>query len=261
MQTGLALAAAAALAGWAAPAGWAADPLPLQAQEADRVGVARAFNAAWNAHDVEGVVAVFAPGATIRQTHTRFVVDGPGEGAPDPQAWHYQATEDTYGAGERSLAGAQDVGGWPRGEVVWATGTARIRAWVPWFVAARHRIEASAYQAEGDTVTWRYRAFADPYQQIVGVEPAEGTARVVVHAGRITAFTFDTDEATAARRQRQVAAGLHARLAAAHATAPPAAVVPGASAAPESGLPLALVGAALAGLAVTRCSRRRRRAP
>ena len=137
-----------------------------------------AFQAALNAHDLEGVAAFFAPGATIRQTGVRVVVTAADGGTDVP------AAEDTYGAGPRSLGTAQDAGDWPRGDVLWAAGAPRIRAWVSPFFAAGHRVQASAYRAEGATVTWMYRASADPYQGLAGVEPAAGTAAPVVRAER-----------------------------------------------------------------------------
>ena len=63
------------------------------ASEPDLVAFARAFNAAWNAHDVAGVVSLFAQGATVRQTGVRTVI-GAAAGGPDaPEA------EDCFGAG------------------------------------------------------------------------------------------------------------------------------------------------------------------
>jgi hypothetical protein len=215
---------------------------------------------------VEATVALFAPEATIRQTRTRFVVS-PTDGGPEPPL-----AEDAYGAGQRSLADAQAWEREPGGvgtDVLWATGTRRIRAWLPWFVAAGHRVEASAHRAEGDTVTWRHRAFADPYQGFAGVEPAEGTAEVVVRAGRIASFVFASEEETVARRARQFATAVGARIAAVPPPPRPAdqgAPGPAVRATghpspdpPDPRLPLSLVAAALAGLAVGR--HRRARSP
>ena len=67
-------------------------------------------------------------------------------------------------------------------------------------------------------MTWRYRAFADPYQGMAGVEPVEGTVELVVRVGRIVAFTFASDEDSVTRRRRQFDGALNARIAAVAAT-------------------------------------------
>ena len=88
--------------------------------------------------------------------------------------------EDAYDAGLRPLGTAQDAGDWPGGDVLWAAGAPRIRAWV----RPRSSPPATAYRAEGDTVTRRYRVSADPHQGLAGVEPAASTAAPVVRAER-----------------------------------------------------------------------------
>jgi len=65
--------------------------------------------------------------------------------------------------------------------------------------------------ADGLLASYRYRAFADTYQRVPGVEPVEGTAVVVVRAGRIASFAFTTEAATVARRTRQLEAAVAAR--------------------------------------------------
>ena len=217
------------------------------------MAVARAFNTAWNAHDVDAVVAVFAPGATVRQARARVA------GAGDAPAVA-PVIEDVYGAGPRPLTDADDPGAWARGEVLWAAGTPRLRAWLPPFFAAGHRVEAWGYRTDGDVVTWRFRAFADPYQGVAGVEPVAGTASLVVRAGRAVALRFETEGETVDRRARQFDAALSARLTAAWAglRLPPSASLrgPGAGApgpaAPDGPAPRLLLGlggaAALAGL-------------
>ena len=153
---------------------------------------------------MEGVVAFFAPGGTIRQTRAVSVsvsvsasASASGsEGEPGP------GTKDTYGAGPRLLAVGHAAPDWAGGDVLWAAGPPGVRAWLPRLFAAGHRVDASAYRAEGDTVTWRYRASAAPYQRVAGVEPIEGEAELVVRAGRVAAFAFASEEATVARRTR-----------------------------------------------------------
>src|SRR5688500_11834075 len=63
----------------------------------DLVGFARAFNAAWNDHDVEGVVAFFAPDATVRQTRAVVALGDAGASTAP-------VIEDVYGAGPRPFA-------------------------------------------------------------------------------------------------------------------------------------------------------------
>jgi hypothetical protein len=224
----LALAVATALTGGAGGAAAAPEP--------DLIAFARAFNAAWNAHDVEGVVALFAPDATVRQTRARVADAGDGVVAAP-------VIEDVYGAGPRPLADAHDQGTGAWGEVLWAAGPAEVRAWLPRFFAAGHRVEAAAYRAEADVVTWRFRAFADPYQRGGGVDPAEGTANLVVRAGRAVSFVFESEGETVARRARQFDAAQSARLAAAWAAfRPPAGPSPGGPAAPPGAFLVALDG-------------------
>jgi len=187
---------------------WLAFPQPLHAQGATLVAVAAAFTAAWNAHDVEGVLAGFAPGAEVRQTGVVLVPAG--DGSPTGLA-----VEDVYGTGPWALAEATGARDGTESEVLWATGLPEIRVWLARLFAADHRIEASGYVVEGDTVIWRYRAFAAPSQRVAGAAPAEGTARLVVRAGRILALVVASDPATVARRARQLGAALDARLAAA----------------------------------------------
>jgi hypothetical protein len=86
-------------------------------------------------------------------------------------------------------------------------------------------------------VTWRFRASADAYRRVAGIDPAEGTASLVVRAGRAVALGFVTDGEAVARRVRQVDAALSARLAAAYAALRP-------PAGPEPRRLLGLAGAA-----------------
>jgi hypothetical protein len=221
------------------------------ARQPDPAAVAWALNAAWNAHDVEGLVALFAPDAEVWQTRVVLVAADSSEAA--------LAIEDVYGAGQGALADTLAARNGPQGEVLWAAGTPRIRAWLLGLFAAGHRVEASAYEADGDSVAWRFRAFADPYQRFPGVEPTEGTARLAVHDGRVAALTFGTERHTVTRRTRQfdaaTQAATRARIAVTRSAPPrpatpsrrgagPAAAAP---AGPAGGLPLSLVGAAALG--------------
>ena len=258
------LAPALALLAAAALAGGGAAPARAQAPEPDLVAFARAFNAAWNAHDVEAVVALLRPGRHDPADSAPSLVSGAAD-----ESGAAPGTEDTYGAGPRSLAVGQAAPDWAGGDVLWAAGPPGVRAWLPRLFAAGHRVEASAYRAEGDTVTWRYRAFADPYQGVAGVEPVEGEAELVVRAGRVAAFAFASEEATVARRTRQLDAALSARTRGGgrRARRPgrvPAGRRPGAAGplAPDPPLLLGLLGAAaLAGVVGARRRHRRGAAP
>jgi hypothetical protein len=220
-----------------------------QVPGSDPAALARAFTGAWNAHDAPGVVVLFWPDATVRQTGARILLADDQDGTPATPL-----VEDVFGAGRRRLDDAQDghaVRTSPQGEVLWAPGTPRIRAWAAALFAAGHRMEASGYQVERDGVRWRYRAFADPYQRLAGVQPAEGTAVLVVHAGRIAALVFTSDGETVAQREREFEAALNARTAARAAVArpdPPSSSVP-ASSAPAPAAPAVLDPRLLLGLA------------
>src|SRR5687768_12914166 len=53
-----------------------AAPAAVEAQEADPVALARAFGAAWNAHDLDAVAAFFAPDGVV---HVPGTVWRPGD--------------------------------------------------------------------------------------------------------------------------------------------------------------------------------------
>ena len=80
--------------------------------------------------------------------------------------------------------------------------------------AAGRRLEAWGYRTDGARVTWRFRAFADPYQGAAGADPVAGTASLEVRAEHAVAFGFETDGETVAPRAQQFDATVSARLAA-----------------------------------------------
>jgi hypothetical protein len=208
----LALSLALLLALPLAPAAFpiATRTVAAQSQPGDALSVARAFDTAWNRHDLDAVVAAFAPDAVVRQA-TTFTSSGGG----------HVVVADVYGARLQYGVGAEPytVEG---DEVVWR-GRAAIRLWAVALFALRHRADASGFTfargpgdlgdgGEGDerNVAWLYRAHVDFFQAIPGVPPAEGTATVTVRAGAITALALDGSVDARTRRDEAVSASLQA---------------------------------------------------
>ena len=187
------LRATRALGRGAAPPAAPGPPAP------DLVAVAQAFNAAWNAHDAEAVLAVFAPEAVIRQPAASAGGDGGGG--------RRVTVRDVYGA-------AFDAWDEPpaerRGMVTWAADPATRRVWVQRLLRRNHRVAATDYRAAGERVRWTFRAFADPYQTLPGVGPTDGTARAVVRAGRITTLVTAPEPASVRQREEAVFAAVAA---------------------------------------------------
>ena len=86
--------------------------------------------------------------------------------------------------------GSHDGDNYDVDSFVWVTGHAEIAAWAAGSFARHHRLVADPYRAAGDTVGWSYRAFADPYQLMPGIGPAEGDAEAVVRGGRIAVLSL-----------------------------------------------------------------------
>ena len=245
----LALLAAVALAGWGAP------PRRLHAQAPDAPSVVQAYTAAWNAHDLPAVLARFAPDAVVRGR----------AGAVPAAVWD---TRDPQVV-RAYLDGAHEGLGYDTGDLVWMTGHQEIATWAAEHFARHHRFAAGPPRAAGDTVSWPYREFADPYQLVPGFSPTEGDAEAVVRGGRITALTLVVSPESVQRRRGEMqAASARAeatRLAAPIAVGPslqPRGPQRGGPAADPTGAawPLALGGLALLG-AVTAKLRRRRPSP
>ena len=186
----------AVLAALAALAGGVVAPRPLHAQAPDLVPVARAYTAAWNAHDLPAVLALFAPDAVVRERR--------GEVPPavwdtrDPQVVRAYLDDSLYGE-------AYDTSG-----LAWVTGHPQIAAWAAARFAQRHRFATDQHRAAGDTVGWRYREFVDPFQRAPGVSPTEGSAEAVVRDGRITVLTLVQSPASVQRRRGEADAALAA---------------------------------------------------
>ena len=173
-----------------APAGalWLAFARPLHAQEAGLLSVAQAYAAAWNAHDLAAVLALFAPDAVVRER--RGAVPAAVWDTRDPQVVRAYLEGAHAGHGEERY----DIGG-----LAWALGHRQLAAWAAARFAQHHRFAAGPYRAAGDAVGWPYREFVDPYQRAPGVGPAEGDAEAVVRGGRITRLTLVQSPASVQR--------------------------------------------------------------
>ena len=186
------------------PAAVGVPARPVAAQPAEAVAVATTLNAAWNARDVEAVVALCADDAQILQRDAEVTVAGLNVSA-----------RDVYGVP------LHYVGDPPRATgrlVTWARGAPEIRVWAQRLLAAGHRMRADAYRATGDgaTVTWAYAATADAFEDL-GVAPATGTVEATVRGGKIAALTLASDPASV--RAREAGYERAVATAVAHATA------------------------------------------
>jgi hypothetical protein len=92
-------------------------------------------------------------------------------------------------------------------------GRAEIAPWVHDLLARHHRMDVGSHQSAGDRVSWTYQAFVDPYQQIPGVPPVEGTAQATVAAGHITSLAIFVTRASAEKRDAALAAAAAAAMA------------------------------------------------
>jgi MYXO-CTERM domain-containing protein len=233
-------------------AGWGALPRPLHAQEPAPVPVARAYTAAWNAHDLPAVLALFAPGAVVRERW----------GAVPPAVWDTGDPRVARAYLDDSRFGeAYDTHGF-----AWASGRRQIAAWAAARFAQHHRFAAGPYHATGETAGWPYREFMDPYQLLPGVGPLEGDAEAVVRDGRITVLSLVVSPASVQQRRGEVATAEAARLRALRRAGPlrdgPSVPPRGPQQAAEpadAAWPVALGGLAL--LAVATVALRRRRLP
>jgi hypothetical protein len=173
--------------------------------------VARALNGAWNAGQVERVVALFAADAVVQQVGAEL--------AP------YQGTTAVSAADVYGTTGFFPDARLPEreGAVVWAAGTAEIWAWVSDLVARRHVVEATGYRQDGpDGARARraYRVFVAPYRDFRDVPPTEGTAEVRLRDGKITTLTLASSAESVRRRERALLDVAAARFAGRSALAP-----------------------------------------
>jgi MYXO-CTERM domain-containing protein len=219
----------------------------------DLVQFAGAYTAAWNAHDLPAVLALFAPGAVVRERW----------GAVPPAVWDTRDPRVARAYLEDSLFGeAYDTHGF-----AWASGHRQIAAWAAARFAQHHRFAAGPYHAAGETVGWPYREFTDPYQLLPGVGPLEGDAEAVVRDGRITVLSLVVSPASVQQRRGEMATAEAARLRAPGRagplldgpSVPPRGPQPAAAEPADAAWPVALGGLAL--LAVATVALRRRRLP
>jgi hypothetical protein len=164
----------------------------LDAQPSAPVAVAGALDAAWNAHDLGAVLAVFAPDAVVRERR----------GDVPAAVWD---TRDPHVV-RAYLEGSHDGDNYDTGGLVWVTGHQQIAAWAAARFAQHHRFESARPREAGDLVVWQYREFVDPFQRTPGVAPIEGSAEAVVRSDRITSLTLVLSPASAHRQRSEVAA-------------------------------------------------------
>jgi hypothetical protein len=225
----LALVAAAPLAGAAAPAAAPGRP----DREADLLAFAQAFAAAWSAHDLEAVFALFAPEAVITFD------SGP---ASDPEDGH---TEYRGGGGPRPL-----------------------RAGVAVLMGASVQVDPGGLQAApvvfggapATVARWPYRHAALPPGPLPPVPPEVGMDEVVVRGGRIVAYTRTPDgEARVARARALERATSAVALRSAHPTAAPAGAAQRSPEATGAVWPLGLAGLGASAALLVRWRRRQAR--
>ena len=119
------------------------------------------FDAAWNAHDEEGVLDLFTDDAVAR-----LVLAPPGE--PDA----YEGKEQLMDFVRRHIPG--------------------------FHVESRGHQVAGHQEGVGDRVIWESTVSSERYR-ILGVEEVEGTAEAIVKGGRIEYFTFSLSNETLGR--------------------------------------------------------------
>jgi ketosteroid isomerase-like protein len=202
---GLAVLAVLAVLAAAALAGGGVAPRPLHAQAPDLVPVAAAYTAAWNAHDLPAVLALFAPDAVVRERR----------GEVPPAVWDSRDPRVV----QNYLDTASDSPNSDPSNLVWVAGHPQIAAWAAARFAQQHRFAAGPYHAAGDTVGWPYREFADPWQLVPGIGPVEGEAEAVVRRGRIAVLSLVRSPASERRRWDETYAA-YARAAATRLAAP-----------------------------------------
>jgi hypothetical protein len=227
--------------GLAAPGPGAAQGPPPVAPAP--IPVARAYVAAWNAHDLDAVLALFAPDAVVRERW----------GDVPPAVWD---TSDPQVV-RAYLEGSHDGEAYDPSGFAWASGHRQIAAWAAARFAQHQRLAAARYRAAGGTVGWRYREFDDPFQGLPGVGPLEGAAEAEVRGGAITRLTLVQAPASAARQRGEVEAA--ARAAATRRAAPVGRAAARGGPVPEptaAAWPLGL--GALAALSVVTAALRRR---
>jgi hypothetical protein len=155
------------------------------------VPVAAAYTAAWNAHDLDAVLARFAPDAVVRERW----------GPVPPEVWE---TRDPQVV-RAYLEGSHDGDNYDTHGFAWVTGRPAIAAWAAARFAQHHRFQAGPYRSAGDTVRWPYQEFVDPFQHTPGASPLDGDAEAVVRGGRIAVLSLVQAPASVRRQRDEVA--------------------------------------------------------
>jgi hypothetical protein len=209
-QLVLALALALALLASGPRAARAGAPEAALAHEAALAALATAYTAAWNAEDLDAVVALFAADGAVRQRDPEIGAHGPTV-----------VVRDSYG---RALSYDGDPPPGDREGVTWAADRAWVRAWARPLLAAHHRVAATGHRVSGDTVTWEYQAVLGD-ARTPGVTPSAGTAELAVRGGQIAALTLTSDRAAVAAHEASlIRAAVASAATAAQAAAAPSGV-------------------------------------
>lgn len=140
---------------------WGAEEGGHPVAAEDPVHVIKDFDAAWNAHDTEGVLALFADDAVVRIEPAL-----PGE----PEAY----------------AGKEEIGDF-------------VRRHMPGFhVESRDHQVAGHQEGVGDRVIWESLVSSDRFRDL-GLDPAEGMAEAILKGSEIESFTFSVSQETLAK--------------------------------------------------------------
>src|SRR5215204_7248738 len=132
----------------------------MEHSTADPVSVIKDFDAAWNAHDIEGVLAFFTDDAVVRME------------PPPPDEFG-----GVYTGKEQIRAGF-------------------VEPLMPGFhVESRDHQVAGHQEGVGDRVIWTAMVSDDVFRQIVGAEPpVESTGEAIVQGDKIKYFTATNPE-------------------------------------------------------------------
>ena len=169
-------------------------PGPSAAQDRppgpDLVPVAQAYTAAWNAHDLDAVLAGFAPDAVVRERR----------GDVPPAVWD---TRDPQVV-RAYLDGLHDGAAYDPSGLVWVTGHRQIAALGRRALRAAPPLRGWARTAPPGT-RWAGRtgSSSTPTSSLPGVGPAEGEAEAVVRGGRIAVLSFVQSPASVQRQRRR----------------------------------------------------------
>jgi hypothetical protein len=228
----LALAVAAALATKVGAAVSAAATPRQHDREPDLVAFVQAFDATWSAHDLEAVLACFAPDAVVALNY---------------RGWNHpeEGNEDYRGA----------------------AGSLSLRAGVAVLMGAGVQLDLGGYQASpvvfggapATLVGWTYQRATPPPALPSALPPEVGADEVVLREGRILAYTRTPDGASQTARAQALDRSLNAqatRMTRSPATA--AGPAPRAAEATDATWPLWLGG--LGAAAALLVGRRRRHA-